>query len=126
AQLGVEVDDVPIAHEEVVVVALEQVARAHVERRRLAAEARPALVDVAPVPALRQPVRGHESRDARPDDGDVHPPRPLALGRRDALAVVVPRRWAPEVPRRSDQVEGAALHLVVDAPYVLADDPDGD
>ncbi len=43
---------------------------AEIERRRLTAEAGPALVDVADVAILRQPVRADEAGDARPDDRD--------------------------------------------------------
>jgi hypothetical protein len=56
----------------VVVVALEQVAAADVERGGLAAEPRPALVDVDLVPGGGHPVRGHQPAHARPDDGDPH------------------------------------------------------
>ena len=72
AELLVERDDVAIAREEVVVVALEQVAAADVERRGLAAEARPALVDVADVALLRQAVRADEAGDARAEHRDPH------------------------------------------------------
>ena len=61
-----------IAREQVVVVALEQIAAADVERRRLAAEPRPALVDVADVTLLRQAVRADEAGDARAEHGDPH------------------------------------------------------
>ncbi len=71
-ELGVELGDVAVAREQVVVVALEQVAAADVDRRGLAAEAGPALVDVDRVPLLAQPVRAHEAGDAGPDDRDPH------------------------------------------------------
>ena len=53
-QLVVERRDVAVGGEEVVVVALEQVALADVERRRLAAQPGPALVDVDRVAGLGQ------------------------------------------------------------------------
>ena len=65
-----------VAREEVVVVALEQVALADVERRRLAAEARPALVDVGDVPGFGQPVARDEAGHAGPDHRDPHGPSP--------------------------------------------------
>ena len=58
--------DVAVAGEQVVVVALEPVPAADVERRRLAAEPGPALVDVDRVPLAREPVRRDEAGDARP------------------------------------------------------------
>ena len=68
----VELGDVAVAREQVVVVALEQVAAADVDRRGLAAEPRPALVDVGPVALLAEAVRAHEAGDAGSDDGDPH------------------------------------------------------
>ena len=61
-----------VAREEVVVVALEQLAAADVERRRLAAEPGPALVDVADVALLREPVGGDEAGHAGAEHGDPH------------------------------------------------------
>ena len=61
-ELVVERGDVAVAGEQVVVVALEQHPVADVERRHLAAEAGPALVDVALVSAAREPVRGRRGR----------------------------------------------------------------
>ena len=55
-----------------VVVALEQVALADVERRGLAAEPGPALVDVGGVAGLRQAQGGGEAGDTGPEDGDPH------------------------------------------------------
>ena len=55
-----------------VVVALEPHAVADVQRRRLAAQARPALVHVDRVPGAREPVRGGEARHAGPEDRDPH------------------------------------------------------
>ena len=61
-----------VAREQVVVVALEQRAAADVERRGLPAEPRPALVDVADVALLRQPVGRDEARDAGAEHRDPH------------------------------------------------------
>ncbi len=72
AQLAIESRDVDVAGEEVVVVALEQVAAADVERGDLAAEAGPALVDVDLVPLLRQPVAGDEAGHTGPQNRDPH------------------------------------------------------
>ncbi len=55
-----------------VVVALEPVASADIEGRRLAAEPGPALVDVDGMPRLRQPMAGDEPRDAGAEDRDPH------------------------------------------------------
>ena len=55
-----------------VVVALEQVALADVERRRLAAEPGPALVDVDGVAGLRQAQGSGEAGDTGPEHGDPH------------------------------------------------------
>jgi hypothetical protein len=63
---------VAVAREEVVVIALEEVTLADVQRRRLPAESRPALVDDAFVPALRQAIARHESRDSGAEDRDAH------------------------------------------------------
>jgi hypothetical protein len=71
-ELLVERDDVAVAREEVVVVALEQLAAADVERRRLAAKAGPALVDVAGVALLRQAIGADEAGDARPEHRYAH------------------------------------------------------
>ena len=71
-ELGVERLDVPVGGEEVVVVALEPDAAADVQRRRLAAQPRPALVHVDRVPGAREPVRGGQPRHARPEDRDPH------------------------------------------------------
>jgi hypothetical protein len=71
-ELVVELGDVAVAREEVVVVALDAVAVADVERRRLAAEPGPALVDVADVALLGQPAAGDQPRDPGPDDPDSH------------------------------------------------------
>jgi hypothetical protein len=72
AELLVQRDDVAIAGEQVVVVALQQGAAADVERGGLAADAGPALVDVAGVARLRQAVRANEAGDAGADDRDAH------------------------------------------------------
>jgi hypothetical protein len=61
-----------VGGEQVVVVALEPVPAADVERRRLPAEPGPALVDVDGMAGLRQPVRRHQPRDAGSDHGDPH------------------------------------------------------
>ncbi len=61
-----------VGGEEVVVVALEQVALADVERRGLAAEAGPALVDVDGVAGLGEAHGSDEAGDAGPQDGDSH------------------------------------------------------
>ena len=71
-ELVVELGDVAVAGEQVVVVALEQVAAADVDRRRLAAEPGPALVDVWRVALLHEAVRAHESGHAGPDHRDPH------------------------------------------------------
>ena len=71
-ELVVELRDVAVAREQVVVVALEQVPVADVERRRLPAQAGPALVDVARVAALGEPVRAHQAGDAGADHRDPH------------------------------------------------------
>ena len=55
-----------------VVVALEPVPVADVERRRLAAEPRPALVDVDRVAGAREPVGGGEPAHPGADDRDPH------------------------------------------------------
>ena len=55
-----------------VVVALEPVAFADVERRRLAAEPGPALVDVDCVPGARQPARCDQPADAGAEHRDPH------------------------------------------------------
>ena len=55
-----------------VVVALEQVAAADVERRRLAAEPRPALVDVDLMAGLSEPERADEAGDPGADHRDPH------------------------------------------------------
>ena len=81
-ELLVELGDVAVAREQVVVVALEQVAAADVDRRGLPAEAGPALVDVAGVARLGQPVRAHQARDAGADDRDPHRDRCGASGSR--------------------------------------------
>ena len=60
AQLVVERGDVPVGGEQVVVVALEQVAAADVDRRRHPAQPRPALVDVDLVPGRGEPVGGDQ------------------------------------------------------------------
>ena len=75
----VERNDVPVAEEEVVVIALDQVAVAHVERRGLAAEARPALVDVTFVSRFGQAERHGEAGDSGADHGDPHVGRGSAL-----------------------------------------------
>ncbi len=71
-ELLVEPRDVAVGGEQVVVVALEPVPAADVDRRRLAAEPGPALVDVDLVARRRDPVRGDQAAHARPDDGDLH------------------------------------------------------
>ncbi len=63
---------VDVAREQVVVVALEQHPVADVDCRRLATEARPALVDVGLVAELRKPVGGGEAGGAGAEDGDSH------------------------------------------------------
>ncbi len=55
-----------------VVVALEQVALADVERRGLAAEPGPALVDVDRMAGFGQAQGGDEAGDPGPEDGDPH------------------------------------------------------
>ena len=58
--------------EQVVVVALEQVAAADVDRRGLAAEPGPALVHVDRMTGLRQAQTRDEAGDAGPEDSDSH------------------------------------------------------
>ena len=55
-----------------VVVALEPVAVADVERRRLPAQPGPALVDVDRVAGAREPVGCDEAADAGAEDRDPH------------------------------------------------------
>ncbi len=55
-----------------VVVALEQVAAADVQRGRLASQARPALEDVHAMPGLRQAQRAGQTGHAGPQHGDPH------------------------------------------------------
>src|SRR3954465_9124685 len=71
-ELLVEPRDVAVGGEQVVVVALEQVAAADVDRRRLAAEAGPALVDVDRVAGLGQAHAGHGAGHAGPQDRNPH------------------------------------------------------
>ena len=71
-ELRVERGDVAVRAEQVVVVALEAVAAADVDRRRLATQPRPALVDVDRVARVREPARGNEAADAGPEDRDPH------------------------------------------------------
>ncbi len=78
AELLVEPHDVAVAREQVVVVALEQVTAADVERRGLAAEAGPALVDVADVAFLREAVRADEAGNTGAEDRDPHVARTIA------------------------------------------------
>ena len=100
-----------VAREEVVVVALEQVPAADVERRRLAAQPGPALVDVHLVALLGQPVsrrRGPAPRRRRP-----RPARPVLR----AVALAGPASSAtPRCSALADEVQRAPLDLVVDAP----------
>jgi hypothetical protein len=72
AELAVEPGDMAVAREQVVVVALDQQAVADVDRRRLAAEPRPALVHDDVVAPAREPVRGCEAGDAGAEDRDPH------------------------------------------------------
>jgi hypothetical protein len=72
SQLREQVGDVAVRREQVVVVALEPVAAADVERRRLAAEPRPALVDVDRVAGAREPVGRDEAADPGAEDRDPH------------------------------------------------------
>ena len=67
-----------VARKQVVVVALEEVAAADVERRRLAAQPGPALVDVADVALRGQPIRRHKPRHARAQHRDAHQARTAA------------------------------------------------
>ncbi len=69
-----------VRREEVVVVALEPVAAADVERGGLAAEPGPPLVHVDRMAGLCEPVRGHQAGDSGSDDGDPHLSR-FALSR---------------------------------------------
>src|SRR4051812_21423967 len=71
AEVLVERRDVAVGGEEVVVVALQAVAAARVERRRLPTEPRPALVDVDPVAVVGQVARGGETGHAGAEDGDA-------------------------------------------------------
>ena len=64
--------DVAVGGEQVVVVALQPVAVADVERGRLAAEPGPALVDVDGVSGARQPAGCDEAADARAEHRDPH------------------------------------------------------
>ena len=111
-ELVVERGDLAVAREEVVVVALQAGAVAQVERRGLPAEPGPALVDVAHVARLGEAVGG----PARPSRRRRRRPSPDG-----PLRVVGPR----PVDVLAHHVERAALDLVVDAPDVLADDPEG-
>jgi hypothetical protein len=79
-ELLVQPRDVPVGGEQVVVVALEPVAAADVERRGLPAEPRPALVDVDRVAGGGDPVRGDQPAHPGTDDRDPHLSR-FALSR---------------------------------------------
>ena len=119
-ELLVEARDVAVRGEQVVVVALEPVAAADVERRRLAAEAGPALVDVDRV---ARPARAGARRSGRrrrrrgPRSSALASGAGGARGRR-----LVGSRFA----RLAHDVQRAALDLVVDAPDVLADHAERD
>ena len=122
-ELVEQLGDVAVRREQVVVVALEPVAVADVERRRLPAEPGPALVDVDRVAGAREPVRCDEAADAGAEDRDPHCVPALAdesagcrrsgLGRLDVDAL-------------AHDVQRPVLDLVVDPADVLADDPDRD
>jgi hypothetical protein len=75
ADLLGQLGHVSIGGEQMVVVALDQHA-ADVDRRRLAAEPRPALVDIGLVTDLRQAMRRGEPGDSGSEDGHPHGSRP--------------------------------------------------
>ena len=123
-ELLVERGDVAVAREQVVVVALQQVALTDVDRRGLPAEPGPALVDVADVAGLREPVRAHQPGHAGPDHRDAHQRSARSAGRvpgsRAAVTAVAPPSRS-RLRAAGDHVQRPLLDLVVDPPEVLAD-----